>query len=119
MLDEFEVVVDDGTCEEVAAKIWQSRDKVLQGDSAELEELTRQWTHIRGKPVVMAKVEQEEDAQDTDGEQSRSDNAEEANGAAEDDARMGEAPRLGNRQTEKPRPEVDEDGFTAVIRKKR
>jgi pre-rRNA-processing protein TSR2 len=119
MLDEFEVVVDDGTCAEVAGKIWKGRDKILQGDFSELEELRRRWEENKGTKVVFQKVDVDENAQDTDGDESTSLDGPEWNGFSDEDAEMDEAPPLVEAKNEKPPPEVDEDGFTRVVRKKR
>ena len=43
MLDEFEIVVDDGSAEEVAKKIWGSARKIRDGDVQELEEMYSRW----------------------------------------------------------------------------
>lgn len=123
MLDEFEVVVDDGSPGEVAGRIWRGRDKVLKGDFAEVHEMYRKWRERKGE-VAFTKVE-DQDAQETDWDGSTSGDDEEEqewNGFQDGDAgdaQMDEAPPLVEGRREKYQPEIDEEGFTKVVRKKR
>lgn len=122
MSDEFEVVVDDGTLEEVAQAIWKGRERVLDGDGGEVKVLLDLWEKKKGKSVVAtagAEVNQE-----TDDEADEEDN--EWNGFGnhnrQTDVDMDEAPALVDttKPTKmKPVPEVDEDGFTKVVSKKK
>lgn len=113
MLDEFEVVVDDDSPAEVAASIIKGRQRILQGDYAEVDQLLVRWEEKakRGQEKLQFKrVEVEDDGQDTDWEGSEEE---------EDDVEMDDTPQLVPvAKKEKPQPEVDEDGFTKVVGKK-
>lgn len=114
MLDEFEVVVDDDSPAEVAASIFKGRQRILQGDHSEVDQMLARWEEKQKKgqeKLPFKMVQEDEDGQDTDWESSVSD---------EDDIVMDEAPQLVNAtRQEKPAPEVDEDGFTKVVSKKK
>lgn len=112
MLDEFEVVVDDDSPAQVAASIMSGRQRILQGDFSEVDQLLTRWEEKQKKGqerVLFHMVEQGEDGQDTESESSQGDEDD-----VEDDVEMHEAS-----QPEKPMPEVDEDGFTKVLGKKK
>jgi pre-rRNA-processing protein TSR2 len=118
MLDEFEVVVDDDSAFDVATKIWQGRTKVLNGDFQEVQAMYENWRR-NGGGKVRAVQQPDDEGQETDGSDEEED---EWNGIqdADGDEEMGEAPAL----VEKPRreriePQVDEEGFTMVQKKKR
>ena len=121
MLDEFEVVVDDGSCKEVAEAIWQGRDKIIQGDFGEVQELKKRWDATKDRKLVFQEGEQDEAAQDTDedADDRSSTNDREWNGFLDNDTEMDEASSLVETKHSKPEPEVDEEGFTKVVRKKR
>lgn len=122
MSDEFEVVVDDGTVEETARKIWRGVARVKGGDGAEVQELMQEWERKKGN-VVNAVAGQDEN-QDVDSDEEED---EEWNGfgdapssSAQMDVDMDEAPALIDAsKTKKPEPEIDEDGFTKVVGKKK
>lgn len=117
MSDEFEVVVDDGSLEQTASKIWQGRQKLLQGDSSEVTKLMAIWEEKQKKRRPIHLVQGPEVNQDTDDEGSEAS----WNGFPEEqDTDMGEAPALiDTSKREKIAPEVDEDGFTKVVLKKK
>jgi len=125
MLDEFEVVVDDGSAFEVAQKIWKGRDKVLKGDFTEVEIMHRAWEEKQKKGderIQFSHVQESEDAQETDWDEDDDEGEEEEwNGIQDGDEEMSEAPPLVEQsRKERIEPEVDEDGFTKVVgRKKR
>jgi pre-rRNA-processing protein TSR2 len=112
MLDEFEVNVDDDSAFEVAEQVMRVRGEVLKGGPKfeELEGLRRKFEARKGTKVVgvLTKVEDEDGDTDWDTD----DDEEESE---EEDEEMGDAPPV----KEKEAPEVDEDGFTKVSRKKR
>lgn len=117
MFDEFEVVVDDGTLEETAAAIWSGRQRVLRGDGSEVQRLTETWEQKRKsskKEIVQVQTVEEEGDSEED---------EEWNGFDDrrDEMDVDDAPSLldvsaTNKRAE---PEVDEDGFTKVVGKKK
>ncbi|KEF63856.1 uncharacterized protein A1O9_01834 [Exophiala aquamarina CBS 119918] len=129
MVDEFEVVVDDGSAEETAREIWAGATKLHAGDLSELTALYAKWQErqnkIGGKEVVSGIVRGEDkDADDTDWDDSDEDE-EEWNGfsdrPANGDVDMDEAPPLvdAGKLKQKAEPEVDEEGFTKVVSKKK
>jgi pre-rRNA-processing protein TSR2 len=109
MLDEFEVNVDDESGFEVAEQIMRIRKDCLRGNYKEVQEMKQNWEKKGGKNVVFKKVERGEDDDDTDWD---SDDLEEDE---EGDVEMGDAPP----PKEKVALEIDEDGFTKVIGKKK
>lgn len=115
MLDEFEVNVDDDSGYDVAVEIVRLRGQCARGSFDEVDRLRARWEARRGVKVVMEKGEDQDgdtDWDDTDGEE---------DGAGEDEE-MAEAPALvpaaAAPKKEKKEPEVDEDGFTTVTRKR-
>ena len=114
MLDEFEVNVDDESGFETAETVVRVRAQCARGDFAEVADLRRRWEAARGKKV--AAVQAPDADQDTDGSDWESDDDD---GDENGDVDMDEAPALVAVPREKPQPEVDEDGFTKVTRKKR
>lgn len=114
MLDEFEVNVDDDSGFEVAEQIVRIRKDCAKGEFAEVAALKERWDRRGGRDVVQGqfKEQQRTDEEDeTDGSEEYDDDED------DEDVEMGEAPQLVQR--EKPVPEVDEDGFTKVTKKKR
>jgi pre-rRNA-processing protein TSR2 len=113
MLDEFEVVVDDESPAEVAANIMKGRQRIFEGDFGEVDQMLARWADKQKKgqeKLVFKKVEIYDDDQDTEWESGRD----------EEDIEMDEAPQLVSvSKEEKSQPEVDEDGFTKVIGKKK
>lgn len=128
MLDEFEVVVDDDSGVDVATRIWNGREKILKGEFEDLNAMYGRWQEKQrkygtdGQRVAIQQVEEDEDGQDTDWD----DDDDDESGRVEDDSghdeQMQDAPPLAetNPAKEKYVPEVDEEGFTKVVgRKKR
>lgn len=107
MVDEFEVAVDDESSYDVAMEIIRLRGQCRSGSFEEVDRLLERWMARKGQKVVMKKGEDEE--QDTDWD--------DTDGSGEDDEEMGEAPALVEKK-EKAEPEIDEDGFTKVTRKR-
>lgn len=114
MLDEFEVNVDDDSSFEVAEQIVRVRGECLKGKFEEVEALRRKWEGRKGSKVVFKKAEDQDDDTDWDTDEDGDDDEME-----DEDAEMGDAPPLVQTRREKEAPEVDEDGFTKVTRKKR
>ncbi|KAK5445356.1 rRNA accumulation-related protein [Exophiala xenobiotica] len=124
MVDEFEVVVDDDTAEEVARNIWSGAAKLRNGDLTELDQLYTNWQEKqkKGGDKVVGIVQGEDKDQDTDWDEDEDEEEEEWNGFADrQDVDMGEAPPLAgsSQPKQKIEPEVDEDGFTKVVSKKK
>lgn len=116
MNDEFEVNVEDGSAEPVAVRIVELRKLTLQGDFGEVDTMYEKWVEKQrrgGGAVNFQKIEREDDEDDTDWD---SDDMEDEE---EDDVDMDEAPALVKAPKEKIEAEVDEDGFTKVVSKKK
>ncbi|KAI0129527.1 Pre-rRNA-processing protein TSR2-domain-containing protein [Xylariales sp. AK1849] len=112
MEDEFDVNVDDGSGFEVAEQIVRLRASCMKGQFAEVEQLRNKWVSGKGKKVVMQQAPDQD--QDTDWESADDDDEDDGS-----DIDMDEAPALVSAPKEKPPPEIDEDGFQKVTRKKK
>jgi pre-rRNA-processing protein TSR2 len=114
MLDEFEVVVDDDSPAEVATSIIKGRQRIIEQDYSEVDQMLARWEEKQKKGqerLLFKRVEQDDDGQDTDWESSDSEG---------EDVDMDEAPQLVSAtKQDKPAPQVDEDGFTKVVGKQR
>ncbi|KAG0651268.1 20S rRNA accumulation 2 [Hyphodiscus hymeniophilus] len=111
MLDEFEVNVDDDSGFEVAEQMVRMRKDCARGEFAEVRALKEKWDSRGGKDIeeLFKGVERGEEEDETDGSVDEDD---------DEDVEMDEAPRLVTVK-EKAEPEVDEDGFTKITKKKR
>ncbi len=124
MVDEFEVVVDDDSAESTARAIWAGIAKLKSGDASELGALYTKWQEKQkkgGKEVIAIVRGEDKDAEDTDWDDD-SDEEEEWNGFADrPDTEMDDAPPLvdSSKTKQKTEPEIDEDGFTRVVSKKK
>lgn len=119
MVDEFEVNVDDESGVEVAEQVMRARAQCAEGQFDEFNSLKERFANRNGKKVdtLFKKVEDQDQETDweTDGSDDDASDDEEGGGA---DVRMGEAPPLAAAPKEKPPPEVDEDGFTKVTKRR-
>ncbi|RJE17733.1 Pre-rRNA processing protein [Aspergillus sclerotialis] len=100
MNDEFDVVVDDDSAADAAAEIMRIREAVARGDTSVVDGM---------RVKVGMGGDDDDDDDDDDGSE---------NGNDGEDVEMGEAPQLVSRR-ERVEPEVDEDGFTKVVGKKK
>ena len=117
MNDEFDVNIEDGSGEEVAARIIGLRKLTLQGDFTMVDDMYGDWQQRQqnggsGK-FNFKHVELEEHEGETDWDSDDLDEDE------DEDVEMDEAPALVKAPREKLQPKVDEDGFTEVISKKK
>jgi len=112
MLDEFEVNVDDDSGYEVAEQIMRLRRDCEKGDFAEVQSMKEKWDAAGGRDVVAGQFK-EEHRNEEDDETDASEDEDE-----QEDVEMDEAPQLV-RVKEKVEPEVDDEGFTKVMKKKR
>ncbi|KAG7135303.1 Pre-rRNA-processing protein TSR2 like [Verticillium longisporum] len=110
MCDEFEVNIDDESGFDIAQAIIKFRTDCAKGKFDDLSELQRKWESKKGKKVEVAQGESPDQEVDDDDSDDYSDDDEDVN--------MDEAPQLVQVPKEKPAPEVDEDGFTTVSRKR-
>lgn len=118
MNDEFEIVLEDESAQEIAAKIVGLRKLTLQGDFTMVDDMYARWKDRQSRgsgTVTIQHVERGEDEDDTDWD---SDDMEEEEPNNED-VDMDEAPALLHVPNEKPQSEIDEDGFTKVVGKKK
>ncbi|KAL4803746.1 Pre-rRNA-processing protein TSR2-domain-containing protein [Aspergillus unguis] len=114
MNDEFDVVVDDESAGNVAVKIMEVRSMVERGEFGLVKEMWEEWERKKAaKGSATAGFSRGEDQDgETDDEE---DDEEDGNG----DVDMGEAPQLVRAPRERVEPEIDEDGFTKVVGKKK
>ena len=121
MDEEFDTIVDDGSALEVAEQILKLWRECRQGQTAEVERLRQKWEASRGKKVSGLFKEGQSEDQDTDWDTEDDDDEGDGQDDDDDDVEMGDAapPALVSAPKEKAAPEVDEDGFTKVSRKKR
>jgi pre-rRNA-processing protein TSR2 len=111
--DEFGVRLEDETEIKVAEDIMRIRKECFEGNFGTVEELQKRWEERKGKAADTGNVRFEE-RQEDDG-----DSVDEESGEEDDeDVDMDEAPPLVSSKP-KPVPEVDEDGFTKVVGRRR
>ncbi|KAJ5081626.1 hypothetical protein NUU61_009890 [Penicillium alfredii] len=117
MNDEFDVVVDDESAAPVAAQIMDIKSQTARGDFGPVREMWDAWQQRKSQQKSAAaglfkKVEAHDEDQETDDE-------EDSDGADAGDVEMGDAPALVRAPREKVEPEIDDDGFTKVVGKKK
>lgn len=114
MEDEFEVVVDDNSEVQVAATIMKIKLETLEGKFGMVDQLYEGWKEKKDSALPPVQVQSQSDDEDSVDDE----DLEEQDG----DTKMTDASVNGGdsiSKKEKPPPEVDEDGFTKVVRKKR
>ena len=119
MNDEFDVNVEDGSGEEIAAKMVGLRKMTLQGDFAMVDEMYAKWAERQrkeGDTVRFQHVVRGEQDDDTDWDSGDADTDEDEE---MDDTPIGEAPPLARVSKEKVQPRIDDEGFTEVLSKNR
>ncbi|ETI19602.1 hypothetical protein G647_09436 [Cladophialophora carrionii CBS 160.54] len=128
MTDEFEVVVDDDSAEEVARGIWSGCAKLVDGDTSGLQALYEKWQERQkkgGEPKVEIVRAEDKEGEETDWDDEDDDDDDENDWKADrPDVNMDEAPPLVDIDwmpkracKNKPEPEIDEEGFTKVVGK--
>lgn len=113
MVDEFDVNVDDDSAYELATQIMGLRTQCAIGQFGEVITLQRRFAERKGAKVDQLFKKAEDPNQDTDGDSDDSDDDDDDDD--DDDVEMGDAPSAPR---EKQEPQVDEDGFTLVTKKK-
>ncbi|KAL4739623.1 Pre-rRNA-processing protein TSR2-domain-containing protein [Aspergillus similis] len=111
MNDEFDVVVDDESAGEVADRIMEIRKMVENGEFDGVRQMWEEWERKaakKGDAVAGFRRGEDQDGETDDDEED-----------GEEDEEMGEAPALVSAPRERVEPEIDEDGFTKVVGKKR
>lgn len=117
MSDEFDVAVDDGSAGVVADHIMSLKTQIDAGDYQEVDKMwaeyqERQKNRKGTEQSMFKQVDTKDEDQETDGDEEEDDD--------DDDEDMEDAPSLVVRPPrEKIEPEVDEDGFTKVVGKKK
>lgn len=109
MNDEFDAVIDDESAGNVAVQIMEFKEQTDAGQFGAIREMWETWQRKSEQKSATAsmfkQVESRDEDQETDDE------------ASDDDVNMGDAPALVRAPREKA--EIDEDGFTKVVGKKR
>ena len=112
--DEFGVRLEDETEVGVAKDILAIRKEISEGNTSTVDRLQRKWEERKGKEVATGNVSVRESNQEGEW-----DTDEEESDEGSEDVEMDEAPALVPAKP-RPAPEVDEEGFTRVVgRKKR
>lgn len=112
MQDEFEVAVEDGTSTIVAVRVMAMWEETGEGNFSTVDRLHAEYQERRNRqvqPVTVQNVEPEAASEDGDSVDDESD---------DEDVEMGDAPALVPAR-ERILPQVDEDGFTQVVGKKK
>lgn len=112
MQDEFDLNVEDESEIPVAEEIMKLRKETAEGDFSGFETVKRRFEERGGRvPQNLQVVEHKHDDDESSEEESDDD---------DDDVEMGDAaPALVPAPRERQEPEVDDDGFTKVVGKKR
>ncbi|CEO60576.1 hypothetical protein PMG11_05197 [Penicillium brasilianum] len=113
MNDEFEVMIDDESAGNVAAEIMEFKAQTTRGEFGAIQELWETWQKKSQQKSSAASMFKRVEARDEDQETD-----EEEDDSEDEDVEMGEAPSLVRAPREKVEPEIDEDGFT-IVKKKR
>ncbi|KAK3692647.1 Pre-rRNA-processing protein TSR2-domain-containing protein [Podospora appendiculata] len=113
MLDEFEVNVDDDSALEVAEQVMRVRTECIRGKFDEVDKLRGRFASKLGNADKVQAMFKEVEAKDEEAEWDTDDDDDDDD--SEDDDEMTDAPPA---RKEKEAPEVDEDGFTKVVKRK-
>lgn len=111
--DEFGVRLEDETEVNLGREIMALRKEILEGKTDIVDKLQKKWGESKGKEVDTGSVSVKESNQDAEW-----DSVDEESGEDDGDVEMGDAPAL---VPAKPKAdlEVDEEGFTKVVGKKK
>jgi pre-rRNA-processing protein TSR2 len=114
--DEFGVRLEDETEVDVGREIMALRKDILEGRTDLVDKLQKKWEARKGKEVDIGSVSVKESNQEADW-----DSVDEESDEDDDDVDMGDAPALVPAKPKEPKtePEVDNEGFTKVIGKKK
>ncbi|KAF2863784.1 hypothetical protein K470DRAFT_209804 [Piedraia hortae CBS 480.64] len=111
MADEFETVLEDESEVDVAAGMLKIYDDLLNGDSGAARQIKARWEG-RGRLVTDVRVEEPEGEDGEEGE-----DVEDYDGDSDDEMMDVDDNAQKKKKREKPKAEVDEDGFTKVVRR--
>jgi pre-rRNA-processing protein TSR2 len=114
--DEFGVRLEDETEVNVGREIMAIRKEILEGRTDTVDKLQKKWEARKGKEVDTGSVSVKESNQEADW-----DSVDEESDEDDEDVEMGDAPALVPAKPKEPKaePEVDEEGFTKVVGKKK
>ncbi|KAI9724231.1 MAG: hypothetical protein M1828_003976 [Chrysothrix sp. TS-e1954] len=123
MGDEFNCVLEDKSEEEVAARICALRRSTLRGEFGDVERLRSQWqaSQSRHKPKMHFVQRADDDQEGSADDEDMSDEDEDTPGGVSitgNEVEMEDAPTLVGSQR-RASPEIDDDGFTKVVGKKK
>jgi len=110
--DEFGVRVEDETEVAVAREIMKIRKEIGEGNTTTVDALQKKWQERKGKEVATGSVNVKETNQEGEWDSVDEESDE------DEDTEMGDAPALVPAKP-KAEPEVDDDGFTKVVGKKK
>lgn len=115
LYDEFEITVDDKDYSpwEASLRIMTGREKILQGDFSQVDRWYEEWVEKQrtGSGRIAVQRMDDDEVQETDWDEEDGEDEDERK-----DVEMDEAPQLVEKpKREKLEPEVDEDGFTKVV----
>ncbi|PYI12734.1 hypothetical protein BO78DRAFT_392538 [Aspergillus sclerotiicarbonarius CBS 121057] len=115
MNDEFDVVVDDESAGNVADEIMEIKGQTMRGEFGEIQAMWEAWQSKKAKgDAGIAAFRRGEDQDDED------EDSDEEGEDGDGDMDMDDAPSaLVRAPRERVEPEVDEDGFTTVVSKKK
>jgi pre-rRNA-processing protein TSR2 len=111
--DEFGVRLEDETEVNVAREIMLIRKEIGEGTTDTVDKLQKKWEATKGKEVDTGSVSVRESNQDAEW-----DSVDEESDEDNEDVEMGNAPALVPARP-KAEPEVDDEGFTKVVGKKK
>ena len=118
MNDEFDLNVEDGSTEEIAADLVAFRKSTLAGDFTRIDALYIRWQEKQRRRGAIVKFQHAETEEDDGESESESVDAEEDE--SDEDVEMEEPTVTAQPPREKAVARVDEEGFTEVIgRRKR
>ncbi|RDA93917.1 hypothetical protein CP533_4502 [Ophiocordyceps camponoti-saundersi (nom. inval.)] len=117
MADEFDVDVDDESAADVARVIVDARAQCALGQFGHVEALRERFC-ARGGASVDAMFKQAPGA-DSDSDWDTDGSKDETGADDGDDTAMNDAPPLATVAKGKPEPQIDQDGFTMVTKKKK
>lgn len=112
MVDEFDVAIEDDSAYELARQLVNVYTQCAQGDFSEASALDERFRNKKSGAAGAGFKKVDDQDQDTDWESDE-------DGEDDSDDEMDEAPALVHAPREKAEPQVDEDGFTTVVSKKR
>ncbi|KAI5309155.1 hypothetical protein KEM55_003929 [Ascosphaera atra] len=112
MIDEFDVAVEDDSAEQIANQVIQVRDICLRGEFDKIKEMYEAYEKKQKKGNNIQATEQKQGSEDGGDDDDDEDDEDE-------DEEMTDAPTEQRPPRERIEPEVDEDGFTTVVSRRK